>query len=188
MTTTERFGGFADHVTTYLGEVERVESAETSDGNRGYDLLFLRHPELEVASVVSNGLRFQELAGDVPEELVCSVGNTQVEAAHYLVDTVAQMVLENAAVLEYGRVIPSPEPLLPGTNIQGVVAMAHPYAPDEFDLMHNEAGDIELQFVTLVPITKAEAELGQAEGIQALYGKWQEAETDLLDITRESAV
>ncbi|HWC84018.1 MAG TPA: suppressor of fused domain protein [Pseudonocardiaceae bacterium] len=188
MTTTERFGRFADHVTTYLGAVERVESAETAEGNRGYDLLFVRHSEMEVASVVSNGLRFQNLVGDVPEELACSVGTPQVEAAHYLVDTVAQMVLDNEAVLEYGRVIPSPDPLLPGTNIQGVVAMAHPYAPDEFDLMRNEAGEVELQFVTLVPITKAESELGQAEGIQVLYGKWQEAGTDLLDITRESAV
>lgn len=75
------FDGFADHVTAGLGEVERVEPAETAAGDRGYDLVFLRHPELDVMSVVSNGLRFAELDGPLPEELVCSVRAAQADAA-----------------------------------------------------------------------------------------------------------
>jgi hypothetical protein len=62
---------------------------------------------MDVWSVVTNGLRFQELDEELPEELVCSMRTGQQDAAQYLVDTVAQMVLGNGAALEYGRLVPS---------------------------------------------------------------------------------
>jgi hypothetical protein len=143
---------------------------------------------MDVWSVVTNGLRFHELDDDLPEELVCSVRAGQQDAAQYLADTVAQMVLSNGATLEYGRPIPSPEPLLPGTRIQGIIALAHPYAPDDFDLLKDANGTVELQLVTLVPMTKPEFDFLEANGVEALHAKWQEAESDLLDIYRSSAV
>lgn len=188
MPAAVRFQGFQEHVTTFLGEVERVLSAQSADGNRGYDLVFCHQSEMDVWSVVTNGLRFQELDEELPEELVCSVRTGQQDAAQYLVDTVAQMVLGNGAALEYGRLVPGPEPLLPGTAIQGIIALAHPYAPDEFDLLKDAYGTVELQLVTLVPVTKAESDYLATNGVEPMHAKWQEAESDLLDIYRPSAV
>jgi hypothetical protein len=34
MPTAEQFQGFQEHVTTFLGEMEQVRSAQSADGNR----------------------------------------------------------------------------------------------------------------------------------------------------------
>jgi hypothetical protein len=188
MSTTEQFRGFDEHIARYLGEVERVESARAQGGDRGYDLLFCRHPQQEVVSVVTDGLRWLPFDGDLPEELVCSVRPDQESAALYLTDTVAGMVLANRGPLEYGRVIPSPDPLLSGTVIQGVLAQAHPYAPDDFDVLRDDTGEPELHMVTLVPISAAEVALAQADGVDALHERWRAAGTDLMNVSRPSAV
>jgi hypothetical protein len=47
---------------------------------------------------------------------------------------------------------------------------------------------VELQLVTLVPVTKAESDFLATNGVQPMHAKWQEAESDLLDIYRPSAV
>lgn len=186
--TTELFQGFDDHVTTYLGEIERVESGESEDGDRGYDLLFCHNEELDVVSVVTDGLRFADLEGDLPEELVCTVRSEQVELAQFLVETVAQMILGDGTALDYGQLIPSSEPLLSDVEIQGVITLAHPYTDDDFDLLVDEDGEAELQFVSLVPVTKAEADEIEANGIDGVNTRWQEDDTDLFDLSRPSAV
>jgi hypothetical protein len=188
MTMTDQFQGFEDHVTAYLGEVERVDPGESEDGDRGYDLLFCHHEELDMVSVVTSGLRYYELEGELPEELVCSVRSEQAELARYVVDTVAQMVLGEGTALDYGQLIPSAEPLLADVEIQGVITLAHPYAEDGFDLLANDEDEVELQLISLVPVTKAEADEIEANGVEAVDVRWQEDDTDLLDLSRPSAI
>jgi hypothetical protein len=55
--------------------------------------------------------------------------------------------------------VPSPQPLIPDTDITGVLATSHLYADDDFDTLRDENGTVELQLVTVTPMTSAEVDL-----------------------------
>jgi hypothetical protein len=82
------------------------------------------------------------------------------------------------------------EPLIPDTGIEFLLASPHPFVEDGFDLYHDDQGEAALQFITLIPATRAEFEfLGEHENdADALLELWESRDTDLLDIYRASAV
>ncbi|RJQ82574.1 suppressor of fused domain protein [Pseudonocardiaceae bacterium YIM PH 21723] len=188
MLTGERFTGFLDHVKGYLGPVRETESATTSGVNRGYALFFCAADESGLISVVTNGLRYQPISSRLPQELVCTLRHDQRQAAHHIASATAQVIIEFKTGLSYDQVVLAPAPLLQGTQIQGIIAAPHPYADAGFETLRDSAGQLALQILTLVPLTAAEGQLAQQRGSGELYKVWEEQSTNLLDVTRPSAV
>lgn len=98
------------------------------------------------------------------------------------------MVLDGGAGLVSGTIIPGEQPLADGRAMTGVVCADHPFADAEFDTVRDAHGKTEMQIITLIPASTAEIALATAQGADALFDVWEEAETDLADITRPSAI
>jgi hypothetical protein len=186
---TEPFAGLLPHLERYLGPVGEFEEPTVLGYNRGYGLFFCYAPNY-IVSVVTNGLRFQRLTVVYPQELVCTVRVDQRKDAHLLVPLTAGIVMQRGSGLMIDEIILSadPEPIVPGTEIAGVIAANHPYADDGFDTLTTPTGAVELQLITLIPATRPELELAQRSGIDALYDIWEKEGTDLLDMRRPSTV
>lgn len=186
---TERFANFLPHLERYLGEAREFEEPTVLGRNRGYGLFFCYSPN-NLVSVVTNGLRFQQITAVLPQELVCTVHADQRKEAHLLVPLTAEIVMRRRAGLGLDEVIMSgdPGPVVPGTGIAGVVAGTHPYAEDGFDDLLNSAGGPELQLVTLLPATRAELVYAREKSVDDLFIAWEDQATDLLDLHRPSAV
>jgi hypothetical protein len=138
--------------------------------------------------VVTNGLRFQRIRAVVAQELVVTVQARHERAAHYLAKITADQVIQTGVGLVYDQVVMADNPLIPGSQIQGVIASTHPYVDADMEDMRDPEGETELQLLTLIPITGAEGGLARQQGADALYDRWEQQETDLLDITRPSAI
>ncbi|MBG0566744.1 suppressor of fused domain protein [Actinoplanes aureus] len=188
MSATEKYSGFLDHIQSYLGPVRETEPPTVTGGNRGYALFFCRTPDDDLLSVVTNGLRFQPITAVLPQELVCTVHSVQRKAAHLITALTAEVVMKGRRGLALEQVIPSPGPLVPDSDIGGVIAAAHPYADDEFDMLRSAEGAVELQLITLIPATTGELLYAERHGTGALFEQWETRETDLLDAFRRSAV
>jgi hypothetical protein len=185
----EKYAGFLPHLERYLGEAREFEEPTVAGPNRGFGLFFCHSRDGRLISVVTNGLRFQQLTVVLPQELVCTVRSEHRKAAHLLVALSAELVLRRGAGLILDEIIPAPGPLVPGTGIEAVVASVHPYVDTEdFNTLTDDTGRTELQLITLLPATRAEFELADRAGIDELFGTWEDTETDLLDPTRTSAV
>lgn len=184
----ERFDGLIAHWERYAGECQGAESATAKGFNRGYDLAFYQHPGEEIVTVGSNGLRFHPYAAPMAQELACTTYASQEGATHHLADITASRVIKTGQGLGYGDVIRTEEPLLTDTGMYGVLAAAHPYFPEEFDLFRDADGEVRLHLITLIPVTLGELRLFDALGEQALAQLWRDRETDLLDVERDSAV
>jgi hypothetical protein len=186
---TEPYAGFLEHLERYLGPAREFEEPTVLGPNRGFGLFFCYAPN-DIVSIVTNGLRFQRITSVYPKELVCTVRADQRKEAHLLVPLVAGIVLQRGLGLTLDEVILSdaPEPVIPGTEIAGIVAGTHPYADDGFDTLTDTSGKTELQLITLIPAASRELHLAQAAGIDAVYDAWEGQNTDLLDMHRPSAV
>ncbi|WP_433602205.1 suppressor of fused domain protein [Nocardia sp. CA-135953] len=188
MTSANQFPNLLEHNTGHLGKFRYAEPAEIEGRNRGYDLVFFDNEEYPVTSVITNGLRFQELSSLLPEELVCTLRTGQEGFAHYLVDVTAGLVLQNRRGLEYDSVLVNDSPLIKETEIHGVMGYPSPFFGDEFDLLRDADGQPVLQLITLLPITQQEAEFASENSPDELWEIWQENRTELLDINRGSAL
>ncbi|WBB70072.1 suppressor of fused domain protein [Micromonospora sp. WMMD812] len=186
---TERFAGFLPHLQRYLGEAREFEEPTALGRNRGYGLFFCYAPN-NLVSVVTNGLRFQRITVVLPQELVCTVHEEQRKEAHLLVPLTAEIVMGRRAGLGLDEVIMSADqgPVIPGTEIAGVVAGTHPYAADGFDALPDADGKPELQLITLLPATRAELTYARDNSVDALFTAWEDQATDLLDMHRRSAI
>ncbi|MEU8180826.1 suppressor of fused domain protein [Micromonospora sp. NPDC049044] len=186
---TERFADFLPHLERYLGEAREFEEPTALGRNRGYGLLFCYAPN-SLVSVVTNGLRFQRITAVLPQELVCTVHAEQRKEAHLLVPLTTAIVMGRRAGLGLDEVVMSadPGPVVPGTEIAGVVAGTHPYAADGFDALPDSDGKPELQLITLLPATHAELTYARNNSIDDLYTVWENQTTDLLDLHRRSVV
>jgi hypothetical protein len=171
-----------EHLEHYLGVARTYEEPTVLGRNRGYGLFFCYGGGC--VSVVTNGLRFQPITALTAQELVCTVYTDQRKGAHLLVPLTAELLLSRGRGFIHEETIAGDgEPLLPGTEIEGVIAtLVHPYASDGFDESQG------MRFVTLLPATGPELALAIDEGVEALFSVWEEAETDLLDLHRDSAV
>jgi hypothetical protein len=189
LSDNEKYTTFLPHIETYLGEAREFEPPTVTGRNRGYGLFFCYPANGKTISIVTNGLRFQNITAIMPQELVCTVWAEHRKAAHLLVPLTAELVLRRGTGVVYDDVIPSPQPLIPDTDIGGVIANTHPYAEgDDFDTVLSPAGQPEVQLITLIPATTNEIAYAMQHGVDQLYQIWEENETDLLDPHHRSAV
>ncbi|UGT40989.1 suppressor of fused domain protein [Nocardia yamanashiensis] len=183
----ERIPGLLEHLKRRLGSPRRVESAQSDRGNRGYDLVFYEVEDPGIVTVVTNGLRFQRITAIRPEELVCSLRSDQERFVHYLVDSIASMIVENGRGMEYGSVFGGDRPIIDGTSITGVIAYTSPLFDAGFDFFPT-ADAATVQMISLVPVTEYEIDFVADEGADMLFEVFRLNGTDILDIGRESAV
>lgn len=178
---------FLDHVEEYLGPQAGEMPADAFGTDRGFAVSLHNSADGELVSAVTNGLRFRsEVASPLPQELVVTLYADQEDEALHLAGSAAELAISVGEGMEFDEVIPSEEPLVPDTGIYGVIATSHPYIEeDDFENVPDEDGKPTLMILTLVPITRAEIALIEAEGADALYERWESEETDLLDIHRE---
>ncbi|MEV0668285.1 suppressor of fused domain protein [Actinomadura luteofluorescens] len=177
-----------EHFERYLGEIHKVYSGEQPDGHIGYDLVEYHVPEPGVTWVATNGLRFQPITTMVAQELVCGLWDQQGHVAHHLVVSMASLVLKNAQGFEYDRLFANDVPIVEGTSIEGVLACPNPVYGQDFDLVHDASGKLRIQVITLVPITRAEIGFVEKEGAEMLWEVFRLNRTNILDVTRRSAV
>ncbi|GAB2562471.1 suppressor of fused domain protein [Nocardia heshunensis] len=189
MTSPREFEGLFEHNVRYLGNFRYAEPADDGTRNRGYDLAFFDQEEYKVTSVVTNGLRFQDIDALFPEELICTLHTGQEGFAHHLVNLTAGLVIRNRRGLEYDSVFMNESPLIEGTQICGVLGYPSPFFGPEFDLFYgSDAKRPELQTVTLIPVTKPEAEYAAENSPDELWDIWKANATNILDINRSSVV
>ncbi|MGW3470005.1 suppressor of fused domain protein [Saccharopolyspora sp. NPDC000995] len=182
-----RFSGFPAHVETHIGRVRGARSRDANGRDRGYYLVYCDHPDGAHVSVLTSGLRERTAGAPLPQELVCTLQADQELYARHLTGVVAELLVESNSRVGYGALIMNDRILLPDTEICGALAAPHPYLGDSFDVLLSEIGEPVLQLITLVPITRAEAQLVARYGRDALYDRWEQQSSNLLDIHRPSA-
>jgi hypothetical protein len=184
-----RFEGLLSHIEYYLGPVTHGEGPDVAGGNRGFSIGFHAHPEYQMISAVTTGVRFQQVSAELPQEFVLSALPDHEKEAAYLVHVVAERVVQSGQGHEYGGGYVNAEPLVPGTNIEVLLAFQHPFADEGFDLYYDR-GEPALRFVTLIPATRPEFDWlrDHDDDAEALLDLWESRETDLLDVHRPSAV
>lgn len=183
-----RFAGFLPQTIGHLGEVEWIEKTTAHGPNRGFDVFYLRAPAGEVGSAVTNGLRFQNVTAVLPQELCCTLLAEQEEAAHRIVVQAAEMVRDGGRGLGPEAIVAGDRPLAAGSATVGVVCAEHPFLDEDFNVVRDPDGRIEMQIITLIPATTAEIALARARGVPELFDLWEEQETDLADLARPCAV
>ncbi|PTM57644.1 suppressor of fused domain protein [Desmospora activa] len=187
MLENQPFPGLFEHLEQRLGSVQKVESARSDQGNRGYDLAFYRVDEPPITTVVTNGLRFQSITSMLPEELVCSLRSDQLHIAHYLVDSIASLIIRNKQGMEYGSIFDNRQPIIEETEITAVIAHTSPLFDEALNLFP-DSNTPTLQIISLVPITAFEVDFVQKEGADMLFEVFHLNRTNILDVRRHSAV
>ncbi|HEY0451512.1 suppressor of fused domain protein [Actinophytocola sp.] len=188
MSTAEKFSGFVDHIQHYLGTIRDGEPPTVGGGNRGYALFFLVNASGDLVSVVTNGLRFQRIRAVRPQEFVCTLRAQYEQQARFLTILTADQVIRTGVGLVFDQVVLADNILIPDSQIQGIIASTHPYVDEDLEDLTDDNGEVELQILTLIPITGPEGRLAQESGADALYDRWEAQETDLLNPFRPSAV
>ncbi|MEU5877953.1 suppressor of fused domain protein [Spirillospora sp. NPDC047279] len=155
---------------------------------RGFATGIHHHPEWELVSAATTGLRFQKFGDGLPQEFVCSAVPEQSHEAGYLVHVVAESCIRRERGLAYGSGYLNDGPLIPETEIVGALAMPHPLAEQGFDVLRDADGEATLKFMTLMPVTEDEFRFIQAEGPQEMVATWSREDVDVFDFYRDSAV
>lgn len=189
-TDPDRYEGLLEHVERHLGQVLYGQPPDAVDGrNRGFAIGFHAHPERDLVSAATTGVRFQRVAARMPEEFVLSALTGQEGEAGYLVHVVADRVVRSGRGMEYGGGYLNAEPLIPGSQISGLVAASHPFAGSQFDLFLDGAGQPVLQFISLIPITRPEYDFMQSgRTLRDLSRLFVAADVDPMDVYRPSAL
>jgi Suppressor of fused protein (SUFU) len=175
---TDRFAGLAEHVERYLGPRRDAQAAD------GFSVVLHDHPTLGMVTAATDGVRLRPLPSALPLEFACSVRPGQDDAAARLVRIFAERAVWDGAEVEYDDGLLTEEPLVPGTRVHGLLAAPHPVADEMFNLFRNTRGELQLQFVTLVPITGAEADYLRDHDTGDLFERWAAEGTDVLDLHR----
>lgn len=182
-----RFSGFPAHVETHVGRVRGADSRDANGRDRGYHLVYCDHPDGAHVTVLTSGLRERTAGAPLPQELVCTLRVEQEIYARHLTGVIAELLTESNSRVGYGALIQNDRILLPDTEICGALAAPHPYLGDSFDVLLDDDGQPVLQLITLVPITRGEAQLVARYGRDALYDSWERSGCNLLDIHRPGA-
>ncbi|RSN67340.1 suppressor of fused domain protein [Actinomadura sp. WAC 06369] len=187
---TSPYEGLFEHAERYLGPVTHAEPPDVLGFNRGFAIGYHRHPEFEMVSAATTGVRFQDLEFELPEEIVCSARPGQESEAGYLAHVAASNAVKSGRGHGYGGGYRNAEPLIPDTRISAFAHFLHPLLPKEFAYFRNAAGEAALRFVTVVPMTDAEFLFvrDEEEGFSGLMEVWRLNGTDILDLYRKSAV
>lgn len=181
-----RFIGLAENLERYAGHPTGAEPPNVRGSNRGYGLVFFHLEQYHLTTVISSGLRFQSLGADPAQELACTVYKEQAEAARYLVDLTAELLVTKATHLVPDQIVPNEQPLLPDTEFHGVLASGHPMFPAEFTRFTDSSGMEQLQVFTLLPVTLGELNYILDHGVTALRQQWARFEVDVFDLGRPS--
>jgi hypothetical protein len=179
-----RFHGFPAHVEAHIGKVRGAESRQVDGRDRGYHLVYCDHADGEHVSILTSGLRMRTAGAPLPQELVCTVHAAQERHGRHLTAVIAELLTESDSRVGYGALIMNDRALLPDTEISGALAAPHPYLGDGFDTLLGADGKPVLQIVTLVPITRGEAQLVARYGSDVLYDRWEQHGSDLADVRR----
>lgn len=178
-----RFSGFPAHIETHVGAVRGAESSRTTTRDRGYHLVYCDHPGGEHVSVLTSGLRMHTAGAPLPQELICTLRSDQERYARHLTGVIAELLTESDSRVGYGALIMNDRALLPDTEISGALAAPHPYLGDDFDVLLDDGQPV-LQLITLLPISRGEAQLVARFGNDVLYDRWEAQGSDLSDIHR----
>lgn len=180
-----RFSGLPAHIEAHIGTIRGAESRTTDKRERGYHLIDCDHADGAYTSVLTSGLRERTAGAPLPQELICTVHTAQERLGRHLTSVIADMLHQSDSRVGYGALINNDRSLLPETEISGAIAAPHPYLGDEFDVLLQD-GEPVLQIVTLIPITRGEGQLVARYGRDILYDRWEQDESDLLDVHRPS--
>lgn len=178
-----RFARFPEHVEQHLGRVRGGENPTDS----GYSLVYCDHADGRYVSILTSGLRMRTAGAPLPQEVLCTVHTEQEQQGRHLTAVIAELLTESNSRVGYGALIMNDRPFLPGTSICGALAAPHPHLADDFDVLCDESGDPVLQLITLIPVTRGEAQLVARYGSDVLYDRWEQRGTDLMDVYRASA-
>ena len=181
-----RFARFPEHVEKHIGRVRGADGRKAGGRVRAYHLVYCDHHDGAHVSVLTSGLRDKTAGAPLPQELVCTLRADQEHYAKHLTGVVAELLTESDSRVGYGALIMNDRVLLPGTEMAGALAAPHPYLGDEFDVLLDEDGQPVLQLITLVPVTRGEAQLVARYGRDVLYDRWEQQGVDLTDVGRAS--
>ena len=163
-----RFARFPEHVEKHIGRVRGADGRKAGGRVRAYHLVYCDHHDGAHVSVLTSGLRDKTAGAPLPQELVCTLRADQEHYAKHLTGVVAELLTESDSRVGYGALIMNDRVLLPGTEMAGALAAPHPYLGDEFDVLLADDGTPVLQLITLVPISRGEAQLVARHGRDAL--------------------
>lgn len=181
-----RFVGLAETLERHAGRPSGAEPPNVRGDNRGYGLVFFHLDEYHLTTVISSGLRFQDLGVEPAQELACTVYREQAEAARYLVDMTAELLVQRGTHLVPDQIIPNESPLLRDTEFHGVLASGHPMFAPEFTRFTDPSGAEQLQVFTLLPVTLGELNFILNHGVTSLRQQWARFEVDVFDLGRPS--
>lgn len=179
-----RFSGFPVHVERYLGTIRGADSPEAGQRARGYHLVYCDPAHGAHVSVLTSGLRSRTAGAPLPHELVCTLHTHQELYARHLTSAVAELLTESDSRVGPGALIMNDRALLPDTEVCGALAAPHPYLGEDFDVLRDDEGSPVLRIITLIPISRGEAQLVARYGSDVLYDRWEEHGSDLLDVHR----
>jgi hypothetical protein len=180
--------GLLDHLQRHAGPHAGAEPAIIGGRNRGYALNFFESPGGDMVTVVSSGLRFKDIDVAWREEVACTLQPKQADIARFFVNVVCERILETREGFEFDRVIDNQTEFIDGTRMEGLVLSSHPYFGADFNVRHDRTGEVELQVISVVPVTRAEMDFITAHDVDALFDIWVRDRTNLLDVERPSAV
>ncbi|WP_194838208.1 UvrD-helicase domain-containing protein [Nocardia sp. XZ_19_369] len=176
----------AEHLHQHAGTIiDRIESRDISGNTIGYTILVCSHAAYPIVTVATTGLRFSTPRPDT--EIAITAYSDQVDLARALLDVTAMTSLANSYTLDTGHRMFSPEPLVVGTDIHGIVADHHPYFGTEFGVVHGQSGHELMRLVTLLPLVGDEVQYVRSFGPQTLSALWRNNKTRLPDLKRRSA-
>ncbi|GAA4889536.1 MULTISPECIES: suppressor of fused domain protein [Saccharopolyspora] len=181
-----RFSGFPEHVEKHVGRVRGADSRTTGERLRSYHVVYCDHSDGAHVTLLTSGLRDRVEGAPLPQELVCTLRADQERYAKHLLTVLAELLAESRSRVGYGALIMNDRVLLPDTEVAGALAAPHPYLGDEFDVLLDADGQPVLQLITLVPVSRAEAQLVARYGRDALYDRWERHGSDLTDVHRPS--
>ena len=180
------FAGLEENLERHAGPTTASEPPNARGGDRGFGLVYFHRAEYHLTTVVSSGLRFQPLGADPAQELCCTVYKEQADAARYLVDLSADLLVRNRTHLIPDQLVPNREPLLPNTEFHGVLASGHPLFASEFTRFTDARDEETLQVFTLLPVTLGEVNYVLDHGVASLRQQWARFEVDVFDLGRPS--
>ncbi len=181
-----RFVGLSENLERHAGHASDAEPPNVRGEDRGYGLVFFQSEEYHLTTVISSGLRFQPIGAEPAQELACTVYREQAEAARYLVDLTAQLLVRSGTHLVPDQIVPNEAPLLRDTEFHAVLASGHPLFPAEFTRFVDPHGVEQMQVFTLLPITLGELNFVLDEGVSELRQQWARFEVDVFDLGRPS--
>nr|CEL13155.1 hypothetical protein [Kibdelosporangium sp. MJ126-NF4]CTQ98843.1 hypothetical protein [Kibdelosporangium sp. MJ126-NF4] len=147
-----------------------------------------------LTTVVSSGIRHLEDGSAFGEEFVCTLRSSEAVYAGLLVAAVCEVVVFLGKGLEFGDTLELPGRARDGSEISGVLASTHPCFAAEINYCLRPgatevaAGDVDLQLVTLIPVTGDEMAYVAENGGAALVDLFVERRVDVLDLGRASSV